>query len=68
MPKRAQEEYEADDGFVEDAPQSKKSKKGAVKKTEPKSPPSTGMLKDKDGNEYWVVCSLPACTRPAGFH
>lgn len=40
--------YESDDGFVEDAPKSKK------RKNEPK-PRDTAIQKDEDGNEYWEV-------------
>lgn len=42
------EDYESDDGFVEDAPKSKK------RKSEPKQPAS-GAQKDDEGNEYWEV-------------
>lgn len=61
MPKRAQETYEDDGGFVEDAPKSKKSKKAdksegnSVKRAEGKTPVSTERQTDKDGNAYWEV-------------
>ena len=42
------EEYDSDDGFVEDAPKSKKAK------SEPKQLKS-GVQKDADGNDYWEV-------------
>lgn len=48
MLKRTQE-YESDNGFVEDAPQSKKRKGGE------KKPVSTETHQDDDGNEYWEV-------------
>ena len=41
------EEYDSDDGFVEDAPKSKKQK---VKKEV-----GSDVQKDDDGNEYWEV-------------
>lgn len=40
--------YDSDDGFVEDAPKTKK------QKSEPKQR-NTKMQKDDDGNEYWEV-------------
>lgn len=52
MPKRSNkhvgDDYESDDGFVEDAPKSKKQKKEL----------SSGMQRDDDGNEYWEVRTL----------
>ena len=42
------EEYDSDDGFVEDAPKSKKHK------AETKQLKS-GVQKDEDGNEFWEV-------------
>ncbi|TKA30423.1 hypothetical protein B0A50_02650 [Salinomyces thailandicus] len=50
MPKRAQEYVDEDgDGFVADAPQSKKRKAGG------KAPPSTETHQDEEGNEYWEI-------------
>ena len=49
MPKRTQETYESDGGFIEDAPQSKK-RKGGTKTTA-----SMGTQKDDNGDEYWEV-------------
>ncbi|KAK4548855.1 hypothetical protein LTR36_008628 [Oleoguttula mirabilis] len=56
MPKRARD-YESDNGFVEDAPRSKKGGSGGneLKRTEGKKPVSTEMGKDDDGNEYWEI-------------
>lgn len=47
------EDYESDDGFVEDAPKSKKIK------TEVK-PRNTTMQQDDEGNEYWEVGEVAA--------
>lgn len=44
-------EYDPDDGFVEDAPKSKKAK------TEPKSQ-NSGAQKDAEGNSYWEVRAI----------
>lgn len=46
----ASENYESDDGFVEDAPKSKKSKKSSAK-----AELDLSMQKDDEGNEYWEV-------------
>ncbi|KAK5124384.1 hypothetical protein LTR85_001601 [Meristemomyces frigidus] len=56
MPKRARD-YESDNGFVEDAPKSKKGGSGGneLKRAEGKKPVSTEMGKDDDGNEYWEI-------------
>lgn len=56
MPKRKQD-YEADDGFVEDAPQGKKGRSSGteVKRNEGKTLVSTDVHTDDDGNEYWEV-------------
>lgn len=53
MPKR--QDYESDDGFVEDAPKSKKARSGGneLKKIEGKAQVSTEMQKDDEGSEYW---------------
>jgi hypothetical protein len=45
------EEYDSDDGFVEDAPASKRRKAEPKAKKELKS----GVQKDDDGNEYWEL-------------
>ncbi|EMC95672.1 hypothetical protein BAUCODRAFT_498768 [Baudoinia panamericana UAMH 10762] len=54
MPKRSQEDYEDDGGFVEDAPKSKKQKdrndNGAAETTL-----NSGTQIDEDGNEYWEL-------------
>jgi len=49
MPKRTQESYESDGGFIEDAPQSKKRKGGG------RTAASAGLQKDDNGDEYWEV-------------
>jgi hypothetical protein len=49
-------EYESDDGFVEDAPTSKKQRSDNKPKGG-KVASSAEMGKDKDGNEYWEVGS-----------
>lgn len=46
----AAEQYDSDDGFVEDAPKSKKSKSGSAKASG-----NLEMQKDSDGNPYWEV-------------
>ena len=45
------EEYDSDNGFVEDAPKSKK------QKSEPKEKKAVrhAVQKDDEGNEYWEV-------------
>lgn len=55
MPKRAaNDDYEADGGFVEDAPKSKKSKAAAA-----------GDSKGKDSDaEYWEVSQRERCGFP----
>ena len=45
------EDYESDEGFVEDAPKSKK-RKSEVKQTKEVS---HGVQKDDEGNEFWEV-------------
>ncbi|KAK3061064.1 hypothetical protein LTR53_019895, partial [Teratosphaeriaceae sp. CCFEE 6253] len=52
MPKRTKEQYENDDGFVEDAPRSKKAK-GTGANEGKKATISTEMQTDDEGNEYW---------------
>lgn len=52
LARKHRETYESDDGFVEDAPKSKKLK------TEPK-PRNAHMQKDEEGNEFWEVRSQP---------
>lgn len=53
--KRAAEDYESDDGFIEDAaPSSKPTKKAKNNFT---FTPSAGAQKDDEGNEYWEVSS-----------
>jgi len=50
----ASEEYEADGGFVEDAPKSKKTKAASVKDIKPKS-----SAKPEDSeSQYWEVREL----------
>ncbi|GAB7365803.1 hypothetical protein MBLNU230_g7136t1 [Neophaeotheca triangularis] len=52
------ETYESDNGFIEDAPKSKKSKQSAgnaVKDKDGKTKISTEMQKDDDGSVYWEV-------------
>lgn len=46
--------YESDNGFVEDAPKSKKQKKLL----------SSEVQKDDEGNEYWEVGALHASCSP----
>lgn len=62
MPKRQQ--YEADDGFVEDVPQGKKRKSvgNEMKQQAGKATVSTEMQNDDDGNEYWEVGTV--CPKP----
>lgn len=64
MPKRTRD-YESDNGFVEDAPKSKKagSLGNESKRAEGKKPVSTQVQKDDDGNEYWEVCALAVLWR-----
>ena len=50
----ASEEYEADGGFVEDAPKSKKTKAANTKDTKSKS---TSKSKDSE-SRYWEVREL----------
>ncbi|KAK1062945.1 hypothetical protein LTR74_009892 [Friedmanniomyces endolithicus] len=57
MPKRAQEQYENDDGFVEDAPQSKKAKSAGANEGK-KATTNTQIQIDDEGNEYWEGISL----------
>lgn len=70
MPKR--EQYEADGGFVEDAPKSKKRRSAGneLKSTEGKSTVNTDMQKDQEGNEYWEVREFEmfASTIPASAY
>jgi hypothetical protein len=47
----ASEEYEADGGFVEDAPKSKKTKAANVKDTKAKISPKT----EDSESQYWEV-------------
>lgn len=47
----ASEEYEADGGFVEDAPKSKKTKAASVKEAKPKPSPKSEDLE----SQYWEV-------------
>jgi hypothetical protein len=54
MPKRAQQQYESDDGFVEDAPKSKKTKNGG-ESNEKKAASNTEARVDDDGNQYWEL-------------
>lgn len=50
----ASEEYEADGGFVEDAPKSKKTKAAPVKEAKSKS-----SAKSEDSeNQYWEVSQV----------
>jgi hypothetical protein len=49
--KRGATDYEADGGFVEDAPKSKKSKAS----TATSSTVTAGVQKDEDGSDYWEV-------------
>ncbi len=61
MPKRKTEDYEDDDGFVEDAPRSKssvsKKQKQASHNVEATSsgPVSGGGQRGDDGGEFWEV-------------
>ncbi|KAK0335705.1 hypothetical protein LTR91_020064 [Friedmanniomyces endolithicus] len=54
MPKRAQEQHENDDGFVEDAPQSKKAKNAGANPSK-KSAISPLIQVDDEGNDYWEL-------------
>jgi len=54
MPKRAKEQYDNDDGFVEDAPRSKKAK-GTGANEGKKASISTEKQVDDEGTEYWEV-------------
>jgi hypothetical protein len=45
------EEYDSDDGLVEDAPANKKRKS----EPKPKKALAEGVQKDDDGNEYWEI-------------
>ena len=56
MPKRTKQEYDADGGFVEDAPTGKKSRNGNANERQ-KAPLSTEVQTDDEGNEYWEVCT-----------
>lgn len=59
MPKRAAEEqYEDDGGFVEDAPKGKRSKGAKAAKSNSNAGSSTkvGMQKGADGEVFWEVC------------
>jgi hypothetical protein len=47
----ASEEYEADGGFVEDAPKSKKTKAASVKETKSKSHSKS----EESESQYWEV-------------
>jgi hypothetical protein len=49
--KRTAEEYDSDNGFVEDAAPSNKQTKTTAKTTV-----QPGIQKDDDGNDYWEVC------------
>ena len=51
------DEYEADGGFVEDAPKNKKPKAGNVKAATSKS---TAKSQDSE-SQYWEVCGPKAC-------
>lgn len=48
LSRKRKQDYESDDGFVEDAPKSKNPRK------EPKQV-NSAVQKDDDGNEYWEV-------------
>ena len=54
MPKRAQEQHENDDGFVEDAPRTKKAKNAGAN-TSKKAAISPLIRVDDEGNDYWEV-------------
>jgi hypothetical protein len=54
MPKRSQQQYESDNGFVEDAPKSKKSK-NSTSSSPAKAALNTEELFDDDGNQYWEL-------------
>ncbi|KAK0353371.1 hypothetical protein LTR59_010167 [Friedmanniomyces endolithicus] len=54
MPKRAQEQYENDDGFVEDAPRTKKAKNAGAN-TSKKAAISPLIRVDDEGNDYWEL-------------
>ncbi|KAK3061884.1 hypothetical protein LTS18_005240 [Coniosporium uncinatum] len=58
------EAYESDDGFVEDAPKSKKSKTAAseVKKREGKEQVNLDKQTDDEGNPFWEVSKLRRVT------
>jgi len=72
--KRASEAdvYEPDDGFVEDAPKSKKSKTAAseVKKREGKEQVNLDKQTDDEGNPFWEVSRIPrhACIGRFSFN
>lgn len=53
--KRTAETYESDDGFVEDAPSSKKSRNAESKQRNSKTAMDLKMQKNKDGGLYWDV-------------
>ena len=63
--KRDSEAYESDGGFVEDAPQSKKSKKSEVQKREVKQEVDLERHTDDDGNPYFQVSTE---SMRNGFH
>lgn len=46
------DDYESDDGFVEDAPKSKKPRKNEPKA---KKELAQGVQKDDDGNPFWEI-------------
>lgn len=52
-----EETYGSDDGFVEDAPKSKRSKTAGneLKRRDGKATVSEGLQHDDEGNEYWEV-------------
>ena len=50
-------DYESDDGFVEDAPKSKKSKKGDFKA-------NSQLQTDDEGNEFWEVIHTASMQNP----
>ncbi|KAK4890315.1 hypothetical protein LTR27_010958 [Elasticomyces elasticus] len=63
MPKRAQEQYDNDGGFVEDAPRSKKAKNTSSGKSSSsnevkKATISTEVQTDDEGNEYWELSRI----------
>ena len=57
MPKRPPDAdtYDSDNGFVEDAPKSKKAKAGKSGKLEKKAPLTNSSTKGKKGDSLWEV-------------